>query len=396
MTRFRDGESVGLPLAAEVAPYAAPPATIFLSGDVMTGRGVDQILPTPSRRELREDFVKDAAGYVALAERAHGPIPRPVAHSYIWGDALPVLEQVKPRARLVNLETSVTVSNDFWPGKGINYRMHPANIQCLQAARVDVCVLANNHVLDFGRSGLAETLDVLRAVGIRTVGAGRDLNEARRPVRLDLGEGAALLVFAFGCESSGIPRDWAAGPSRSGVDLLSDLSTKTAEDVAARVRASRRPGDIVLVSVHWGSNWGYEIDPEQAAFAHRLVEGGVDIVHGHSSHHVRPVEIYKDRLILYGCGDLINDYEGIEGQEEWRGDLGAMYFPTIAPQDGSLVGLRVTPMHMRKLRLTRPARADEILLAEILSRISRPYGSRFEWHDTGTIVLKEPRVGAAP
>lgn len=374
----------------------AAPMTIFLSGDVMTGRGVDQIFPTPSKRELREDFVKDARGYVGLAERAHGPIGRPVAHSYVWGHALAVLAEVKPKASLVNLETSITVSDDFWPGKGINYRMHPANIQCLQAARVDVCALANNHVMDFGRSGLAETLDVLHAAGIRAAGAGRDLDEARRPVRLDLGDDAALLVFAFGCESSGIPRAWAASPSRSGVDLLGDLSTRTADVIAARVRASKRHGDIALASVHWGSNWGYEIDPKQAAFAHRLIEGGVDVVHGHSSHHVRPIEVYQGKLILYGCGDLVNDYEGIGGHEEWRGDLGAMYFATIAPQDGSLVGLRITPMHMRRLQLTRSERADELELAEILSRISRPYGSRFEWHETGTIVLKEPPVGVTP
>jgi poly-gamma-glutamate synthesis protein (capsule biosynthesis protein) len=156
----------------------------------------------------------------------------------------------------------------------------------------------------------------------------------------------------------------------------------------AQVRASKRPGDIVVVSVHWGSNWGYETDPEQVAFAHRLVEGGVDVVHGHSSHHVRAIEVYKGKLVLYGCGDLINDYEGITGHEEWRGDLGAMYFATITPQDGRLAALRVVPMHMRRLRLTRPAQADEQLLAGILSRISRSFGSRFEWHEPGTIMLE--------
>lgn len=374
----------------------AAPTTIFLAGDVMTGRGVDQILPAPSKPELREDFVKQATDYVALAEQVHGPIGAPVASSYIWGDALPVLERVKPNASLINLETSITASDDFWPGKGINYRMHPGNIGCLQAAHVDVCALANNHVLDFGRSGLVETLDVLRRAGIRTAGAGQDLDEARRPARVDLGGGAALLVCAFGAESSGIPEDWAAGKSRSGVHLLDDLSTNTADDIAARMRASKRPGDIAVASVHWGSNWGYEIDPEQTVFAHRLIEGGIDVVHGHSSHHVRAIEVHQGKLILYGCGDLVNDYEGIAGYEEWRGDLGAMYFATIAPHDGSLASLRVVPMHMQGLRLTQPARSDEQLLADILNRISRPFGSRLEWRDTGTIVLENQRAAVRP
>src|ERR1035437_2740295 len=89
---------------------ASVPITIFLAGDVMTGRGVDQILPTPSKPELNEDYVKRATDYVAFAARVHGPIHAPVAPAYIWGDALSVLQQVKPTASLVNLETSVTVS----------------------------------------------------------------------------------------------------------------------------------------------------------------------------------------------------------------------------------------------------------------------------------------------
>lgn len=377
------------------APAEPAPTTIFLAGDVMTGRGVDQILGTPSRPELHEDFVRDADEYVRLAEHAHGPIPRRVQPAYIWGDALPVLRQVRPAATVVNLETSVTVSDDFWPGKGINYRMHPANVACLEAAHIDICALANNHVLDFGRSGLAETIDVLHRAGLRTAGAGIDDDAARSPARLELGDGRALLVFAFGAASSGIPAEWAAGPSRSGVHLLHDLSVRVADAITADVRRSKRPGDIAVASVHWGSNWGYEIDPAEVAFAHRLVDGGVDVVHGHSSHHARAIEVYHGRLVLYGCGDLVNDYEGITGHEDFRGDLGAMYLVSLAPRDGALAGLRVVPMHMRRMRLARPAREDEETLATILTRASRPFGTRLEWRDAGTIVLVAPHAAQA-
>ena len=149
-----------------MAPAAGPsPFTLCLAGDVMTGRGVDQALPTPSKPELHESFVKNAADYVAFAESVHGPVQRRMPPAALWGDALPLLAQVKPAATIVNLETSVTVSDDVWPGKGINYRMHPANVGCLQAAHLDVCALANNHVLDYGRAGLLETLDVLHRAG---------------------------------------------------------------------------------------------------------------------------------------------------------------------------------------------------------------------------------------
>src|SRR5690606_30593855 len=117
-------------------------------------------------------YVRDARVYVELAERASGPIPRSVPPAYIWGEVLEVLDGAQPDARIVNLETSVTTSDAAWPEKGIHYRMHPANVACLTVARLDCCVLANNHVLDFGYDGLIETLATLRSAGIGTAGAG--------------------------------------------------------------------------------------------------------------------------------------------------------------------------------------------------------------------------------
>jgi hypothetical protein len=125
------------------------PITLFLAGDVMTGRGVDQILTPPSAPELHEPFVTDAREYVRLAEQVSGPVPRGVAPDYIWGDALAEWERMAPAARIVNLETSVTRSDEY-EHKGINYRMHPDNLGCLLAAQLDICILANNHVLDYG------------------------------------------------------------------------------------------------------------------------------------------------------------------------------------------------------------------------------------------------------
>ena len=109
--------------------------TLFLAGDVMTGRGIDQILPHPSKPRIPERQVRSAIDYVKLAERATGPIERPVDFGYVWGDALIELDHVQPDVRIINLETSITVSEDSWPGKGIGYRMHPQNIGCLTAAR---------------------------------------------------------------------------------------------------------------------------------------------------------------------------------------------------------------------------------------------------------------------
>lgn len=129
--------------------------TFFLSGDVMTGRGIDQVMRAPCRPRLYEPYIRDARDYVRLAEKCNGPIERPVFPDHIWGDALAWLERIQPALRLLNLETSITTSGQAWPGKAIHYRMNPQNAACLESAAIDVCTLANNHVLDWGvsRSG---------------------------------------------------------------------------------------------------------------------------------------------------------------------------------------------------------------------------------------------------
>ena len=109
----------------------------FLCGDVMTGRGIDQILWHPSKLQIHEPSVRDARDYVALAEQANGRISKPDS-SYVWGDAIHELDRAAPDVRAINLETSVTRSDDYWKGKGINYRMHPDHTACLSAARIDV------------------------------------------------------------------------------------------------------------------------------------------------------------------------------------------------------------------------------------------------------------------
>src|SRR5688572_13112633 len=110
---------------------------LFLCGDVMTGRGIDQLLAQPSSPELHESWIDDARDYVALAERRSGPLPRRVTPAYIWGDALEVLDREKPEVRIVNLETAVTRSDDWSEEKGIHYRMHPGNVGGLSVAGVD-------------------------------------------------------------------------------------------------------------------------------------------------------------------------------------------------------------------------------------------------------------------
>jgi poly-gamma-glutamate synthesis protein (capsule biosynthesis protein) len=363
--------------------------TLFACGDVMTGRGIDQILPHPGDPELREVSITDARDYVGLAERASGPIPRPVSFSWPWGDAVAIIEDMAPDVRIINLETSITRSGDFAPGKEVNYRMSPDNMPCVSAVRPDVCSLANNHVLDFGRAGLTETLACLDGAGLTVAGAGRDADAAARPAAVEVPGRGRVLVFSCADASSGVPPGWAAAPGRSGVSLLPGLSADDADRVIDQIGRHRRDGDLAVVSIHWGSNWGYGVDEPAILFAHRLIDGGVGLIHGHSSHHPRPVEVYRGRGILYGCGDCIDDYEGIAGYEEFRDDLRLLYFASLSPGSGALEDLRMVPMQARRMRLQPAGEADSQWLTTTLSRIGRRFGSRFACLPDGVIALRD-------
>jgi poly-gamma-glutamate capsule biosynthesis protein CapA/YwtB (metallophosphatase superfamily) len=353
--------------------------SLFLAGDVMTGRGIDQVLPHPGDPRLYESYAKSAYDYVELAEHANGPIARPLAFGEIWGDALAELERRRPDARIVNLETAVTQSTEPEP-KGINYKMSPANVGIITAASIDCCVLANNHVLDWGRSGLIETLTTLEQAGVRCAGAGRDQTSAAAPATVPVAGEARLLVYALASHTSGVPAAWAATPHKPGVNLLPSFSEASTELIADEIHAAKRPSDIVVLSIHWGPNWGYDIADEQVAFAHRLIDSGAaDVIHGHSSHHVKGIEVYRQKLILYGCGDFIDDYEGIGGYEDFRDDLVLMYFPVVRAADGTLADLDMVPMQIRNMRLHHASPADATWLADTLSREGGRFGTRIRF-----------------
>ena len=153
-----------------------------------------------------------------------------------------------------------------------------------------------------------------------------------------------MFVFSFASKDSGVVREWAAATKRPGVNLVRAVSARCAEEISDSIRPLVGTQHPVIASIHWGGNWGYAVPEEQVTFARRLIDAGcVDIIHGHSSHHVKGIEVYRGKLILYGCGDLINDYEGITGEEVYRDDLALMYFPTIHTTEGTLAGLEMVP-----------------------------------------------------
>ncbi|HEU4734263.1 MAG TPA: CapA family protein [Kofleriaceae bacterium] len=349
--------------------------TLFVSGDVMLARGIDQILRQPCDPTLHERALDDARDYIAIAEEVSGPIPRGVPPEYPWGEALDVLEAARPDVRIINLETAITRRGKHAEDKGIHYRVSPENAECLRAARIDVCTLANNHVLDWGTDGLYDTLDTLDRLGIARAGAGRDRVEAARPAVIELGDRGRVAVFSVGCADAGVPPWWTAAEGRSGVLVLTELDDDAARMLRHLIEPWRTEGTLVVLSIHWGPNWGFSIPREHRRFAHRLIdEAGVDLVHGHSSHHVKAIELYQGKPILYGCGDLLTDYEGIRSHEAYRGDLGLLYLVTLDEQR-ALSTLEMIPTRMHRFRVTQAGPKEARWLATTLARDGMPLGT---------------------
>ncbi|MGH7790958.1 MAG: CapA family protein, partial [Thermodesulfobacteriota bacterium] len=297
---------------------------------------------------------------------------------------------VAPDLRIINLETSITKSDAYWKGKGIHYRMHPENTPCITAAKIDCCSLANNHVIDWGYSGLLDTLEALDKANVKRAGAGRNAQEAASPAVMEVGEKGRVIVFSFGLKTSGIPAVWAASQDKAGVNLLEDFSDETFHSVKERIQKVKQQGDIAVASIHWGGNWGFKVYPKQRWLAHKLIDdAGVDIIHGHSSHHVKGIEVYKERPIMYGCGDLINDYEGIGNfYEDFRKDLGLMYFVSSDPATGKLVHLQMTPTQVKRLKVNRASREDALWLKDTLNREGKKLGTRVELNKDNTLTLE--------
>ncbi len=359
---------------------------LLLGGDLMLGRGVDQVLPFSCDQLLFEGWrgIESARTFVELAERRNGPLPAERGAAFVWGDLLAEFTDPAVDLRLVNLETALTTSAVPWPGKKIHYRCHPGNVATLQAAGLECCALANNHVLDWGYEGLRETISTLQAAGIACPGAGRFRQEADRPAWVALPGKGRVAIFSFAAAASGVPAAWAARPDRPGVSLVV-LTEPFLEYISALVARVRREAALVVVSIHWGGNWGYVIPPRMRWFARQLVECGVDLVHGHSSHHVHGIEVYRDRLILYGAGDLLNDYEGLflhpgPGRQRrlalhrnFRPDLGLLYRVRFGAA-GQVREVAMVPTHIRGLRLTRADEREARWLGGIVGWLGRQLG----------------------
>ncbi|HEX2090587.1 MAG TPA: CapA family protein [Actinomycetota bacterium] len=262
------------------------PITVALAGDTMLGRGVAERLEA-------------------------GPLDSLVAPEVVASIA-------EADLFVLNLECCISDRGRPWvrPGKPFFFRAPPEAVQFLTYLGVDCVTLANNHALDFGHEALLDTVALLDDAGIAHVGAGADLDRARRPAVLNA-HGFRMTVLGI----SDHPDDFAATADRPGI-AYDDLDDRVPDWLVEQIDDSRSSGSAVLVTPHWGPNMTAAPLPRVRKAAMELVAVGATLVAGHSAHVFHGV----DGAALFDLGDFIDDYAV---DPVLRNDLGLLFLVTL-------------------------------------------------------------------
>jgi len=291
---------------------------------------------------------------------------------YPWGDTLPLFEQAD--VRICNLECVLSDRGTPWSitPKTFHFRSDAKNIATLQAAHMNGVSLANNHTLDFEYGALFDTINILDAAGISYAGAGTTNSEASRPAIWEV-QGKKIGLIAF---TDNQP-EWEATEEQPGVFFVPvELKDKRAENLFEIVRKTKEQLDLLLVSAHWGPNWGYTPPPEHVPFAHALIEAGADIIFGHSGHIVRGIEIYKGKPILYCTGDFVDDY-AVDPVE--RNDLGFIFIVEI---DGrNIVRLLLYPTFIKYCQVVRAKNVEHRQIVATMQNLCAELQTVTSWNE---------------
>lgn len=312
--------------------------TIGFTGDVMIGRTVNEVI--------------DEKGY-----------------KYIWGNMLPLLQ--KNDLNIINLETTLTTSQDR-VSKIFNFKAAPDKVKALTLANINIANLANNHIRDFGDSGLEETISVLDKANILHVGAGMNESEARKPVIITK-KGIKIGIIGY---TDNEPT-WEAIGDKPGTNYVKVGNiAKVKEDISKL----RDKVDILIFSIHWGPNWVEKPSQEFIDFAHSIIDLGVDILHGHSAHNFQGIEIYKNKLIMYQTGDFIDDY-AID--PERRNDQSFLF--NVKVNKKGLNSVKLIPTIISHMQVNKLEGKEAKVVIKKIQALSKEFDTKIS--DDGLIVI---------
>lgn len=316
--------------------------TIGLTGDVMIGRLVEEVL----------DQTSDLA--------------------YVWGNLLPELHSTD--LNIINLEAALTTSETEVP-KVFNFKAKPQRVEVLQRAHIQVANLANNHSLDYGVNGLLETLEVLKKANIHTVGAGDDIDSARASVILDINDiNIGILGFTDNEPS------WLAANNSPGTNYIT-IDEEGLQILSAEIEKLRSKVNFIILTIHWGPNMRERPPAYFKSFAHQAIEAGVDIFHGHSAHIFQGIEIYKDKLIIYDSGDFVDDYYV---DPALRNDCS--FFFTVQVSKQGIQSITLLPVLISNCQVNLSTSKDREQTISRMQKLSEELGTQFEHTPKGLLI----------
>jgi poly-gamma-glutamate capsule biosynthesis protein CapA/YwtB (metallophosphatase superfamily) len=257
-----------------------------------------------------------------------------------------------------NLESPVGTSGRPCPGQDphITFRAQPDTLEVLRSLSVNVVSLGNNHMLDYGEEALGDTLEHLDRAGIKWVGAGRDYEEANRPLVFTVrGRKLAFLsyVFIYSVNTRMATRN------RPGV------SDHRLPGILQRIGALKRSGCAVLVMAHWGYEYGFYPVPYQMRAARRMIDAGATLVLGHGPHYPQGIEEFRGRPIVYSLGNFIFD-------EPHKYANRSFIFGTDI--DGDIpFGREILPVHLRRHVPTLVQGEEKRRLSRLIDNLSARY-----------------------
>jgi poly-gamma-glutamate synthesis protein (capsule biosynthesis protein) len=327
--------------------------TLAFVGDLMLGRGVSEM----------------AAQYSAES---------------FWGDVLPLLRGCD--AVFGNLECPITLNQRHWQRcwKAFRFRAHPRVIELLKAANFHFVNLANNHILDCESDGLLDTMQFLDSAGIAHAGAGRNLEEAKRPRLLEVA-GVQVGVISI----TDTMQEFSASTGQAGTNYLPiRTDTHTLGQIEQTVRKLRLDGArIVVLSAHWGPNLRPWPSARYRRFARAVTELGINIFHGHSAHLIQGIEAREIRLILYDTGDFLDDYWVFPGVRIDRSCLFLVQFV-----EGQLCKVRLVPVLLERGCVRRAVGKEARTITSHMLR-SSIFGSDVVPTMTAELGFGDPAVG---
>jgi len=240
---------------------------------------------------LAEEITINAVGDIMLAGKWTAVL-KSKGFDYPFAGVTPELSGAD--INLANLESPIASSGSEFSGKQFRFRADPAVARAIRKAGFNLVTLANNHSMDFGGEALAETLRHLDSAGIAWIGAGANLDEARKMALYTIkGKRVAFLGYSLTH-----PIEFYAGKNRPG-------TTPGYEKlVTADVTSARRQADYVVVSFHWGKEASDTIQDYQRNAAHKAIDAGADVIIGHHPHVLQGIELYRNGIIFYSLGNF--------------------------------------------------------------------------------------------